>query len=289
MFVLTMLSTVLTAVVYHQRLSRHEAHLRTLQAAEDLRQAQARVLLSENAASLGRLAATISHELNSPIGALLSGVDTLLLLGARQATSSAGDQQRMVLLQADVRRTIKESAGRLREIISRMQRFTNLDRAEVQMANLNELLGDVVLLTTPQLKNSTKLELDLQPVPEIVCRPQQLSAVFGNLVNNAIAAVNGDGRITIASRALSDRIEVEIRDNGSGVDAAEIATIFDPGFKVKEGRVLTGNWSLFSSRQIVREHGGDIRIASGKGMGTCVRVTLPFETKTSVASVPLVE
>jgi signal transduction histidine kinase len=52
-------------------------------------------------------------------------------------------------------------------------------------------------------------------------------------------------------------------------------TIFDPGFRVAEGRVATGNWSMFSSRQIVREHGGEIRIASAEGQGTRVTVTLP--------------
>ena len=85
---LTCLSTALTAVVYEQRRSTYEWHKRTLETAEKLRNAEARNLLSENAASVGRLAAALSHELNSPIGALVSGVDTLLLLAARQAHSS---------------------------------------------------------------------------------------------------------------------------------------------------------------------------------------------------------
>jgi len=54
-----------------------------------------------------------------------------------------------------------------------------------------------------------------------------------------------------------------------------LGAIFDPGFKVAGNRVLTGNWSLFSSRQIVREHGGDIHIHSAEGQGTTVSVTLP--------------
>jgi signal transduction histidine kinase len=72
-------------------------------------------------------------------------------------------------------------------------------------------------------------------------------------------------------------VEVSFADNGRGLNPHEIETIFDPGFKVSHGRVGTGNWSMFSSRQIVREHGGDIRIESERGKGTCVRVVLPLD------------
>ena len=92
--------------------------VRTLETAEKLRQAEARNLLSENAASVGRLAAALSHELNSPIGALVSGVDTLLLLAARQAHSSPPEQQRLIVLQNELRKSIQQSTDRLREIVA---------------------------------------------------------------------------------------------------------------------------------------------------------------------------
>ena len=71
------------------------------------------------------------------------------------------------------------------------------------------------------------------------------------------------------------QVEVQIRDNGRGLRPGELSTIFDPGFNIAAGRVSTGNWSLFSSRQIIREHGGEIYIESVEGKGTTVRVTLP--------------
>ncbi|HUS08207.1 MAG TPA: ATP-binding protein [Bryobacteraceae bacterium] len=274
---LTLLATGLTAVVYWQRQSNYQAHLNTVSAAEDLRKAEARNLLTQNAASVGRLAAALSHELNSPIGALVSGVDTLLLLAARQATSSPSEHQRLVILQAELRKSVKESTDRLKAIIQRMQRFTNLDKAEIQEANLNDLLTDVTALMEPEYKGRAKVELDLQPVKPLVCRPQQLSAVFSNLLGNAVQALNGDGRVRVATRQADSQIEVSIEDNGRGVDQAELATIFDPGFKVSHGRVSTGNWSMFSSQQIVREHGGDIRIQSAPGEGTRIHVVLPCD------------
>jgi len=68
---------------------------------------------------------------------------------------------------------------------------------------------------------------------------------------------------------------IRVEDNGSGMEEAELETIFDPGFKVTAGRVSTGNWGLFSSRQIVFEHGGEIQITSTPGKGTTVDVLLP--------------
>ena len=274
-FMLSLLATGLTAVVYEQRRATFQWHLRTLRAAEDLRQAEARNLLAQNAASVGRLAAALSHELNSPIGALVSGVDTLLLLASRQATAPPEQQQRLVLLQNELRKSVKQSTDRLKELVTRMQRFTNLDKAEVQSANLNEIVSDVISLLEPQYKGKAEVELLLQPIPDLVCRPQQLSAVFSSLLLNSVDATEGNGRVSLATKSVGDNVEVKICDNGRGLDPSQIETIFDPGFKVALGRVSSGNWGLFSSRQIVREHGGDITIQSKVGEGTCVTVTLP--------------
>ncbi len=273
---LTVLATALSSVLYEQRRNAWDTQKGMLLAADRLRQSEARNLLAENAASLGRLAAALSHELNSPVGALVSAVDTLLLLAARQATSAGGaDQQRLVLLQNDLRRSIHESTNRLKEIVARMQRFTNLDKAEVQLANVNEILSDVTALLEPSWRGKAEVNLELQPVPDLVCRPQQLSAVFSGLLGNAVDATNGDGRVRVATREQGQHVVVEIADNGHGLAPDQLQGIFDPGFRVRDGRVSSGNWSMFSSRQIIREHGGDIHLSSAPGQGTCVQVLLP--------------
>jgi signal transduction histidine kinase len=274
--VLTVLTTGLTAALYAERRAAYGLWLQTVRAVDDLRQAQSKILLSEHAASLSRLTAALSHELNSPIGALMSGVDTLLLVAAKQATSPPAEQDRLVRLHAGLRRSVQESARRLQQIVERMQRFSNLDRAEVQEANLNDLLADVCALAEPRTSGKVALELDLNQIPPLICRPQQLSAVFSSLLNNSIDALNCRGSIVISTRQREAQIEIEIRDDGCGVAPEQLRTIFDPGFRVSEDRVLTGNWSMFSSRQIVREHGGEIRVVSGEGRGTAVTVTLPL-------------
>ncbi len=271
-----LISAALTALLYAERWSSFQAHREAVRVSESLCQAQSRVLLAENAASLGRLAAALSHELNNPIGALRSAVDTLLVLAARMATSPPDEHQRLVILQAELRRSVIDSARRLQQIVARLQRFTNLDKADIQPADLNALIGDVVALAEPEIKGKVNIELELQPLQPLLCRPQQLSAVFANLLHNAVVAIaNGDGRVRISTRDQNSHVEVRISDNGRGMPADELGAIFDPGFKVAGNRVLTGNWSLFSSRQIVREHGGDIHIHSAEGQGTTVSVTLP--------------
>jgi signal transduction histidine kinase len=278
---ITCLAGALTAVLYNQRRSAYEWHTRSLETAENLRQAETRNLLAENAASVGRLAAALSHELNSPIGALISGVDTLLLLASRQATAGPGEQQRLVVLQNELRKSIRLSTERLHEIVIRMQRFTNLDKAEIQAASLNEILNDVCALVQPAYKGRSSIELNLaSDLPELICRPQQLSAVFANLLNNALEASGEGGAVQVSTNANTGSLQVLIRDNGRGLDEHELATIFDPEFKVTHGRVATGNWSMFSARQIVREHGGDIHIESRKGEGTRVSIELPLEAQT---------
>ncbi len=281
LFTLTLLSTALTALLYNQRLENYRSHAETLRTAEDLRAAQTRVLLSENAVLVGRLAAALSHELNSPIGALVSGADTLLLLASRQAVSAPSEQQRLVRLQNEVRKSIQDSAKRLSEIAARMQRFTNLDKAETQSANLNDLISDVVALLEPNIRGKATVEMQLQDVPAFRCRPQQISAVLHNLLTNAANALDGDGRIVVATRTMNSHIEVEISDNGRGVPSEDASAIFSPNFLVTEERVSTGNWGMFTARQILREHGGDIKITKSGHGGTTVLLTVPGE-KTSL-------
>ena len=86
--------------------------------------------------------------------------------------------------------------------------------------------------------------------------------------------------MSLTTRQVRSLAEVTVEDSSRGMSPEELANIFDPAFKVKEGRVSTGNWGLFSSRQIVREHGGDIEIDSTPGKGTRLRVTLPYSENT---------
>jgi signal transduction histidine kinase len=283
----TLLCTALTASVYRQRYSGYVAHQEALRTSERLRQAENKLLISENAATMGRVAAALSHELNSPVGVLTSAVETLSHLAERMCDAKPADRERLRAVLADISRSGRESSERLRAIVGRMQRFTNLDRADVQSANLNDLLGDVVAMVNSETHNRVRIECDLRPVPRFLCRPQQLSAVFSNLISNAVNAVEESGRVSVGTRPIEGAIEITILDDGRGIPPEDLARLFDPAaFRVSQGRVAAGNWSLFSCRQIIREHGGDIEVSSANGRGTSVRVTLPTDQapRTDVAT-----
>jgi signal transduction histidine kinase len=146
----------------------------------------------------------------------------------------------------------------------------------VQRVRLNDLLGDVIALCDSRYKERATLETDLKEVPALICKPQQLSAVFRNILNNSADALNGGGKIRVSSRSANGQIEIEISDSGRGMTKEEMENVFDPGFRVSADRVGTGNWSMFSSRQVIQEHGGEIRIDSAPGEGTTVKVTFPL-------------
>src|SRR5205085_12338500 len=116
-------------------------------------------------------------------------------------------QQRLLGLQADLRRSLQDSLDRLRKIVNRIQRLTNLDEAVTQPANLNELVNEAVSLMRPQSPEGTRFDLDLRPLPDVTCRPQRLMAVLCNLLSNSIQALNGEGRIGISTQRRDSVLE----------------------------------------------------------------------------------
>jgi len=246
-----------------------------LRAAEELRRAESQVLLAENAGSMGRFAAALSHELNSPLGVLKSSLQTGDTLAVKKATLPIEKRMEVEKMEASLRSSAMQAAERLHQIVLRMQRFTNMDRNEIVSVDLNSLLQDVTDVLKSQIKDTVILENDFQPVPKVLVRPQQISAVFSNLLHNAVEGLTSGGHVWLTTCLRDSQVHVTVRDDGRGISKEELINIFEPAFRVRAGRVSTGNWGLFSCRQIIREHGGEIEIQSTPGQGTTVRVTLP--------------
>ncbi len=272
---LALAAASISATLYAQRRMYYRLYLDTLQTSAELREFQSQAMRAESSGTMMRLMAALAHELSSPAGALSSGIETLLSVSARQAQVSPEGQQRLLGVQAELRRSLQDSLERLRKTVNRIQRLTNFDEAVTQQANLNDLVNEAVELIKPQSPQGTRFDLDLGPVPNVNCRPQRLMAVLCNLLSNSIQALNGEGRIAVSTVLRDSLLELRIEDNGCGIPAGQLAHIFDPRFQVADGRVSTGNWSLFTSRQYVKEHGGDICIQSQEGKGTTVCLTLP--------------
>lgn len=273
-----LLATGIAATNYRHHRDEYRAGQEAIRVAEALTGAQLRAQLAENAIAIGKMAATLSHEINSPLGALRSSVDTLVAITDRQLEGPPERRAQLAESREELRGSIDESAARIEEVTRRLRRFVNLEEAELKAADLNELVTDVTLLHQQEMESRhVQLEFDLErPLPTLTCRPQLLTAVFSNLLSNAIHAVNGDGHISISTRRRDAALEVTVRDNGRGMPPGEADTIFDPSFKVDGSRVASANWSLFNTRQMVYEHGGDIRVETAEGEGTAIHIILPI-------------
>lgn len=266
---LTAVATAITASRHARRNAWIAARQEAIRAAGALTGAQLRAQLAENAISIGKMAAALSHEINSPLGALRSSIETLVAIAARK--NDVPEPVRELIA------GIQQSAARIDEVAHRLRRFENLEEADLKSANLNELLMDVTQMHEAEIQErKVRVDFDFErSLPMLSCRPQLLTAAFSSVLLNAIQAVNGDGNVGISTHLRELEVEVVIRDNGRGMPPEQVDTMFEPSFKVNGGRISSGNWSLFNARQIVYEHGGAITVETAEGAGTSVHVLLP--------------
>ena len=264
----------LTSAVYNQRIVGYRARRLVEESFEELKAAQAKLLLSRNTISQARLASALTHELNTPLGALASALDTIRR-GVEKLLPPGSDGEGVAKPVADALRSAREAGGRLNRMLTRMKSLTNLDRAEEQTIDLNALWQDTAALLEPELAPKAEVRFELQTVPPTRARPEQISAVFSNLLRNAAAAMDSKGVIEVRTSSADEELVSEVRDTGAGMSEETLSQLFEPAFRVEGSRVSTSNWGLFVSRSIVVEHGGSIEVASELGQGTTVRVVLP--------------
>ncbi len=272
---IALLCTGLAALNYHRI---HETYL----AHRSEMEAQSRLLVSGSAASLGKFAATISHQLNSPLGALSSSLDSLQRLSSRHARQDL----RLRDLEEGLFANARGSAAQIEDAVRRMQRFTNLDRAEAHPIDLTQLLRDVAAMVEPDADKKVRIEVNSESLPKLTLRPQQMSAVFAKLLQNAVHASRPDSTVGIEAACRNGSVQVRITDQGPGLDPAVAKTLFEPAFQVRDGKVVGGHWGLFTARQVVREYGGDVDVRSQPGQGVEVVVTLPTSTLASAHGEP---
>jgi two-component system C4-dicarboxylate transport sensor histidine kinase DctB len=237
----------------------YRSYSEQLESSRELSRAEIRRFVAQSAATTSRMAAALSHELNTPVGALKSSIDTLAVLADRRRDATGDQLVRIESLEHQVRRSARDAAVRLQQVVQRMQRVTNLDRAEVQQVDLNALIKDVAyLLDSESRLRLRELNLSLGELPEVTCRPQQISAVLSNVLGSAVESPGAE--IRIETRARNGEAEIAIQGAAARLSSAETQAIFDPGFAERSGRIQSANWSLFMARQVLRENGGEMRM-----------------------------
>lgn len=245
---------------------RVEAELKQKKA--ELEEARLQIMHSEKMASLGKLATSIAHEINNPLGGILLFADMVL------EEMSEEDINRPDVAQ------IKEQTLRCREIVKGLLEFGRMTGGRYSFIDLNRTVEQGLSLFANQvifqnIEIIKKLDPDL---PQIMGEASQLNQVFTNLIINAVDAMGGQGRLTIET-SFDDEIEevcVVFRDTGRGIPPEVMDRIFEPFFTTKpvgEGVGL----GLSTSYGIVKMHGGKIDVVSELGKGSEFRVSLPME------------
>jgi signal transduction histidine kinase len=249
-----------------------------------LRVTELRLYQSEKMSSLSRLVAGVTHEINSPLGALKANLELLNAVGRRLAdarSGSAGDVQLDESWQGmlEVLQESLAACGRIMSVVRSLRSYARLDESEFKVADVNEGLKAVIELLDPALRRNVAIELALGSVPPIPCFPALLNEAFMNLLVNACQAcqrAEGGGRVKITTRREGIAVVVEISDNGPGIPLEQQAKIFDPGFTTRGVGVGLG-LGLSIAYLVVREHGGSIMLDSQPGAGAAFTVRLPVE------------
>ena len=171
---------------------------------------------------------------------------------------------------------IKESTHRISALVDDVKSYTQMDRASVQLIDVTDGIESTLKMLQPKLRRGIEVARDYDPdVPPIEASPAELNQVWTNLIDNAVDAMEGEGRLRIATRVDGETIVVEIADSGPGMPLEVQARAFDPFFTTKEVGKGTGLGLDISRRIIVDGHQGQIYIELRPGE-TVLSVRLPI-------------
>ena len=236
----------------------------------ELQQAQSDIVQAEKLAAVGRLAAGIAHEINSPLGVLTSNLNMLEELARRSGESTD--------LLEDIEKSSAAASTRLRHIVKAFEAFTGLDEAQLKPVNLNEVIEAALTLLAHEIPNRIRVVRNFGSIGLARCVPGRIHQAFMNLLTNAVQSIDGEGIVEIVSEQNEEAIKITVRDSGRGMTAEQLARAFDPGFARKRDR-MKASLGLVITGQIVRDHHGEIHIDSTLGVGTTVTVTFPLDRR----------
>jgi PAS domain S-box-containing protein len=288
----------------------------------ELEEAQSDLLQAEKLASIGRLAAGIAHEINTPTQFVGDNTrflkdafaDLMRLLQACQQilekakdgpvdeelcaqVSSISDEIDLDYLVDEIPTAINqalEGVARVSNIVRSMKEFSHPGSEGKTRIDINRAIESTATVSKNEWKYCAKLVTDFDPdLPEVPCLPGEFNQVILNIIVNgahAILAKNGDnsselGEIAISTRADGDFAEIRISDSGCGIPEEIRTKVFEPFFTTKQVGKGTGQGLAVARSVIVDKHGGTIRVESKTGAGSTFIIRLPLtETEAEPSS-----
>jgi signal transduction histidine kinase len=175
---------------------------------------------------------------------------------------------------------VEQSTNRIAELVKAVRSYSYLDQSPMQEVDIHEGLESTLTMLGHKLKNVQLVRAYDRSLPRIPAYGSELNQVWTNLIDNAIDAVHGTGRICIGTRAEDDQVVVEIVDDGPGIPQEVQARMFEPFFTTKSVGAGTGLGLVISNRIVGDRHGGEIEFQSQPGE-TRFTVRLPLSREAS--------
>jgi two-component system NtrC family sensor kinase len=256
------------------------------QKTRELKRAHEHMLHVEKMATMGKMAAVVAHEINNPLSGILTYAKLVrkwIERGEAQGAKKTDSEQCLNL--------IAEESRRCGELVKNLLTFSHTSPMNRQSTDIKTVVDRSVRLLAPQMKmKGVEVHTDLpEDLPRVQCDPGQIEQVVLALSMNALDAMPHGGNLWVATRACADSgVEVEVRDDGSGIPADILPRIFEPFLTTKEGGKSVG-LGLAVSQNIIDRHGGKIEVQSKQGKGTTFTVTLPVDGSTVAAAAPRLE
>jgi len=263
----------------------------------DRKAAEERMASSDRLESIGRLAAGVAHEINTPIQYLNDSVsfmregvqDLLAYIDKLHATMPAkpeGDDDVEYLREElpPAMNRVADGLARIAEIVRSMKNFSHHDQHEKSAVDLNSAIASTLVIARSEYKDCADLETEYGEVPPVVCHGGQINQVVLNLVVNSAHAIadlvrkdGGRGKIRITTATEGDNVVISITDTGGGIPEGIRARIFDPFFTTKEVGRGTGQGLSIARNVIVKGHSGELDFVTEIGKGTTFYVRLPYK------------
>lgn len=256
----------------------------------------------EKMASVGQLAAGVAHEINNPMGFIISNLNSLKEYGRdlrlffetfnklvfdkdknrfaenRHTLRALYHQLDIDYILSDLDLITNESiegAERIKKIVMDLKEYSKPGLHDAVIVDVNQLLQSVLNVCRTHIGERIHIEFKCEPLPQILCHPQEINQAIANIILNAIQAMDGEGRMHITTHALDNQVEVSIADTGCGIAKEDLTKIFDPFFTTKEVGSGTG-LGLNFTYNVIQKHHGKICVESEVDKGSKFTIYLPF-------------
>ncbi|MET2984125.1 ATP-binding protein [Aureibaculum conchae] len=259
---------------------------------EDLKATQSQLIQSEKMASLGELTAGIAHEIQNPLNFVNNFSEVNVeLIDEMQEELKAGNHEDVIEISNDIKENQKKiyhHGRRADSIVKGMLKHSRNTSGEKEPTNINAIADEYLRLAYHGLRAKDKsfnatLNTDLdESIGNINVAGQDMGRVILNLITNALHAISPNAlegtdkkpTIWVSTKNSGDTVEIKIKDNGSGIPKKIIDKIFQPFFTTKASGQGTG-LGLSMSYDIVKSHGGELKVESKEGEGTTFTIIIP--------------